>query len=442
MNKEHFIERLSEKYPDNFSKYSYDFLPDSFFSSEPVDMFCKEHGLFRQRPSKHLLGAGCTSCYRERQGSSSRIGVDGFSLRSRDKFGNKFSFEHTVYKNKDSKVKITCSRHGVIDILPWRHLKLKTGCQFCEKEYQQRISFRSFLEKSKAIHGDRYDYSKVVFKGFNSKILIICKQHGEFVQRATNHAHDGSICPKCSVEESRLTTEKFIEKSKLIHGDKFDYSKVEYSVNSEKVLIICPEHGLFKQSAASHLSGSGCLKCSILNRRKTRKEFIEEAKKVHGDRYEYSKVRFTHTKLKVIVTCKIHGDFLVKPNAHLTSASGCSRCKESKGETAVGIILEDLGVKFLKEYKVEGFLYRYDFYVPEVNLFIEFHGKQHYAPVEFFGGIESHRETVRRDKIKKSIVGDLGAHLLVVNYLDLHGDRLKSKITKVIDSLMKRKKEI
>jgi actin-like ATPase involved in cell morphogenesis len=115
-----------------------------------------------------------------------------------------------------------------------------------------------FIEKARLVHGDKYDYSKVEYINNSTNIIIICKIHGKFKQQPNNHLM-GKNCKKCSIEiikiKLRSNTEEFIEKARLVHGDKYDYSKVEYINNSTKINIICKIHDVFEQTPAQHLSG-------------------------------------------------------------------------------------------------------------------------------------------------------------------------------------------
>lgn len=117
--------------------------------------------------------------------------------------------------------------------------------------------------------------------------------------------------------------EKFIEKAKVKHNEKYDYSKVVYVNSKTKICIICPEHGEFWQQPRHHLSGSGCPKCKGKN--KTTDELIDDFKKVHGVKYDYSQVHFVKTSQKVCVGCETHGYFYVTPNHHLQGV-GCPKC--------------------------------------------------------------------------------------------------------------------
>ena len=192
------------------------------------------------------------------------------------------------------------------------------------------------IKAFKEVHGDKYDYSKVVYTTYENKVCIIChkkhangKEHGEFWQ--TPHAHlIGQGCPRCAGRH-KYTTGEFIDRAKEIHGDKYDYSKVEYVNNNTKVCIVCPEHGEFWQTPHKHLCGRGCHKCGNIkrdnNKRDTKELFIEKARKVHGGKYDYSKVEYVNTMTKVCIICPKHGEFWQTPIQHI-SGYGCKECRK------------------------------------------------------------------------------------------------------------------
>ena len=194
------------------------------------------------------------------------------------------------------------------------------------------MNTEEFIEKTKNIHGNKYDYSKVEYKRNDKKVCIICPKHGEFWQTPKMHLR-GQGCPKCYEErrgENRqYSLEDFIAKAKSVHGDKYDYSKVDYIDSKTKVCIICKEHGEFWQSPAHHLHGQGCKLCNYYKlskgQRKGKEDFIKDAIKIHGNKYDYSKVNYVNNKTKVCIICSEHGEFLQTPNSHLRGA-GCPKC--------------------------------------------------------------------------------------------------------------------
>jgi len=128
--------------------------------------------------------------------------------------------------------------------------------------------------------------------------------------------------------ENKTTT--FIEKARTVHGDRYDYSKVDYNFAKEKVIIICKSHGEFLVQPNAHLSSrSGCpiyANNTIINN----KQFIEKAKNVHGDRYDYSKVDYKRSQEKVKIICKVHGEFLQTPGNHINVKAGCPNCVNNR----------------------------------------------------------------------------------------------------------------
>jgi hypothetical protein len=182
-----------------------------------------------------------------------------------------------------------------------------------------------FIEKSKNIYGDKYDYSKVNYINNKTKIIITCKIHGEFEQTPFNHIIRKYECSECS-GKNKNTTEKIIEKAKIIHGNLYDYSKVKYVNNKTKITIICKEHGEFEKTPNSHINQkNGCSMCSGKYRPST-EEFIIKANLVHKNLYDYSKVNYINTETKIIIICQIHGEFKQTPHSHVSGNQGCPKC--------------------------------------------------------------------------------------------------------------------
>ena len=200
----------------------------------------------------------------------------------------------------------------------------------------KKLTTKEFISKAIKVHGLRYDYSKVDYKNSQTKVCIICPEHGEFWQKPNNHLN-GRNCFKCKGSE-KSTTEKFIEKANKIHNNKYDYSKVQYINNETKVCIICPKHGEFWQEPKNHLNGQGCPKCkSEKNKERCNKgieQFIKEAKEIHGDKYDYSKVNYINTNEKVCIICPEHGEFWQTPSSHINQKRGCPVCGRKSSNIA------------------------------------------------------------------------------------------------------------
>lgn len=288
----------------------------------------------------------------------------------------------------------------------------------------------SFITKSKLIHGNKYDYSLVIYTNNYSNVKIICPIHSIFEQTPKNHLR-GSNCPKCSSYTKtgkNLTKKSFIKKSIDKHGSKYDYSLVNYINSRSRVKIICPIHGEFLQIPHHHYSGRGCQKCS--NNVKTLDDFINKSINYHGIKYDYSNVEYVNTKTKVDIICPIHGVFTQTPKHHY-NGSGCPKCKNSKGEKEIMNILQEFNINFITQKRFSDCRYKFplpfDFYLPEFNVCIEYDGVQHFRPMEIWGGSESFESIKVRDKIKDKYCLERGVTLLRVS----NNDDIREIINKI-----------
>ena len=252
----------------------------------------------------------------------------------------------------------------------------------------RKLTQNEFVEKAIKIHGNKYDYSKVDYKVNYIKVEIICLKHGPFFQTPNSHLNNRG-CMRCKCENQskfqRSNTDDFIKKAKLIHGDRYDYSKVDYVNCDTKTKITCKIHGSFYKSPTHHLMGEGCFKCSDENFLKlvsnNTDDFIKKAKLIHGDRYDYSKSNYIKRHGKVEIICKIHGMFSQIPGDHLNN-HGCPKCvhKISKPEIE---FLDYLKIpntienrqKRIKSYRTDGF---------DSNIVYEFLGDYYHGNPKIF----------------------------------------------------------
>jgi len=266
-----------------------------------------------------------------------------------------------------------------------------------------------FINKAKEIHRDKYDYSKVEYVSSQKKICIICPKHGEFWQRPNDHLN-GHGCKKCAVEkkseESRCDTNSFIEKCKKIHDNKYDYSKTTYINNHTNVQIICPKHGEFQIRPNNHLNGQGCPICGRLSAAEKLKKktsmFIDEARRIHENKYDYSKVEYKNNMSKVCIICPEHGEFWQVPSAHLRG-QGCPDCNNSTLEREVYNILSGMSISNERYSNINGLLGKQsvDFYLDKENVAIECQGIQHFIDTELYK--ETLEENIERDIRKKEL---------------------------------------
>jgi hypothetical protein len=257
------LKRFQEVHGD-----TYDYSKINYINSyTKVIIICKKHGEFLQLSHSHIAGNGCPKCMPEKIGNKFRSTRSKFIEKAKEKFGNKFNYDQVIYKNTDTPVLIKCNKHNwYFYVTPYTHLKGQGSCPKCRYEFvseKQTLTLQQFIKKSQEQHGTKYDYSKVKYLKNSKNVCIICPIHGEFWQIPGVHMTGGGcpICARLKQKEAKYTTNSFIKKASKIHKDKYDYSKTKFIKMTEKIKIICPVHGEFKQIADAHIHGKGCRKC-------------------------------------------------------------------------------------------------------------------------------------------------------------------------------------
>ena len=305
----------------------------------------------------------------------------------------------------------------------------------------KKLTQEKFIERAKSVHNDEYSYENVMYANYSSKVEIICPLHGTFFQ--TPHMHlQGQGCPKCAMDNKPQnkpkTMNSFIQEANLVHNNRYDYSKVNYINNKTKVKIICPTHGEFLQTPASHLQGQKCPKCAYLESHgvftKTLEEFMSEANRVHNNKYDYSNVLYKNRFEKIKIICPIHGEFLQTPHNHL-SGCDCPKCGNvkmlqhsyiSKKENK-SFISSRYENNFLEKISKlypntqtnynndERYPFMCDFYIPERDLFIELNIHWTHNPKLgwYNEKLKSHQEALR-ESIDKSLSSKFYKNAIVV----------------------------
>ena len=243
------------------------------------------------------------------------------------------------------------------------------------------------------------------------------------------NGHACKKCSNEKTKYNESNTINFIEKSQKIHGNKYGYCFVEYRNNKRKVKIVCNEHGIFEQSPSNHLKGCGCSKCSM-TKKLTDKEFIDKSQTVHGNKYDYSLVEYINSQKKVKIICPKHGPFEQTASSHIYDGKGCPFCKKSKGENKVKVLLEKYNITHHSQYTFEKCKDKlklpFDFYLPEQNICIEFDGKQHSRPVKRFGGTKYFEIIKNHDEIKNIFCKENNINLIRIKYDDNIEEKLNT----------------
>jgi len=276
-----------------------------------------------------------------------------------------------------------------------------------------------FIIKAKAKHQDKYDYSLVDYKNNKIKIKIICQKHGIFEQVPKSHT-SGNGCPKCANNAKLGSDKFIIEANIIHSNKYDYSLVKDYKNSYSYVSIICPKHGIFDQMVGSHLhSKNGCPDCAD-NIRLTTDKFITRAKEIHGNKYDYSLVDYKTNKTKVKIICPNHGIYLQIPNSHLSSKTGCPICKESKGEKEITFFLASRNIRFDKQKTFENCKninkLPFDFYLQDLNICIEYDGEQHFVAKDVWGGEETLKYIQKNDIIKNKYCKDYNIKLIRISY--------------------------
>ena len=349
-----------------------------------VPIICPVHGEFWQILSNHYKGCGCPKC----SGNYNYNTNEYKEFLSKKISNDDIILDKVSYVNNHTPITLICKKHGEFQILPCS-IEDNCVCPECQKnklKEKQTHTTEWFIKEAKKVHGDKYDYSKTKYVNGHTKVCIVHPEYGEFWQLPYSHLK-GQGCylersAKIWNNRKKQTTEQFIEKAKEIHGDKYVYSKTKYVNCHTKVCIKCPEHGEFWQMPYSHLNGQGCPHCGKLKLRETYQlstdEFVQRAREIHGDKYDYSKVRYVNYKTKVEIICPKHGSFWQTPACHFK----CDGCPTCKGESSVS--KQELGlVEYMKSI-YNGIInlndrqlinpLELDMYLPFDNIAIEYNG--------------------------------------------------------------------
>ncbi len=281
-----------------------------------------------------------------------------FIDKLKKKFKDKYTYEKTEFTNIRTKCIVTCKEHGDFVCDP-RTIFRETsfGCNECKKKLgykSKRLDKNKVILQFKEAHGDLYDYSKVDYVNTNTKVEIICKNHGSFFQIPKDHKK-GFGCDKCGGTHS-YTNEEFIKKAKEIHNDKYVYLSPYISAH-KKIAILCEDHGIFRQLAYMHIQGQGCSECGLLKQTgreaNSLKQTLERFKEVHGTTYDYSKVSLKYVKdtTPVEIICKVHGSFSQTPQHH-KRGHGCSACTKAGFDNTKPTICYYLSINDGEAYKI------------------------------------------------------------------------------------------
>jgi hypothetical protein len=304
-----------------------------------------------------------------------KLTQEDFIEKAKLKHKNAYNYDNAIYQTSGIKVSIFCKKHlKFFSQTPACHLSGQgcPDCRYIKSAEKNRTPKDEFIKKAIEKHGSRYCYDLVDYKGTDEDVIIICSEHGEFLQKPHHHLGSKSGCQRCAGVYTP-TTDEFIKKAIEKYGNKYCYDLVDYKNNTTKINIICSIHGEFLQTPKAHLKG-GCRKCTGCNL-STTDEFIKKAIAKHGNKYLYHNVIYKNSKTKVDIICKTHGLYPQSPDMHL-GGTGCPRCaptyKQHKWLDSLGIP-DDKNHREVK-IKIGNKRFVLDGYDPITNTTYEFNG--------------------------------------------------------------------
>jgi very-short-patch-repair endonuclease len=313
------------------------------------------------------------------------------------------------------------------------------------------MNTENFIKRAREVHKDEYIYDKTEFINWREKVTITCREHGDFTILPSHHLNRHQGCSKCKgkhISKAKLLSqEKIIEQFKNVHGDKYDYSKVIYKGTDEDVEIICPKHGVFKQTPYIHIHQKcGCPKCRYdrlsEKYRFSIDELLAKIHEKHGDKYKYPNIEneYVNNRSEITIICPIHGEFKQTVMKHL-QGQGCQYCNESKLENEIVMLLVNNNIQFQRQQKFD-WLKRekplsLDFYIPQYNVAIECQGEQHFKPIEIFGGEKEYKDILERDKTKLKECQENGVKLFYYTKCkNVEGADIYSNKTKLLKDII------
>lgn len=238
----------------------------------------------------------------------------------------------------------------------------------------------------------------------------------------------------------------FIKKAQSVHANKYGYQHVQYVNARTKIVIHCYDHGPFQQTPNNHLRGQGCPECALSRKLRriqsmalTNSEFITRAHCVHANKYDYTNTSYVAGNKPVVITCKDHGDFVVgRAEKHLIG-QGCPVCSR-KGSLAEEVIkkwLSAKGVLFLFQHTFDncisphtGRKLVFDFFIPSMNIIIEYDGEQHTKKSPLFHTGDRFERLAEYDVIKNDYAVKENIQLIRISYVDF------ANITRILTQLI------
>ena len=402
------LDKVYKKYKDTYTLT----IEDEYIHRDAkVLCTCNIHGTSKYVNLRHFLDGstgGCEVCLKEKQ---REIEKQNFINKFIEKWGDNYSFEKLNYITwRDSGI-ITCKEHGDFELKQIRYAFDRIPCPVCLERHLTKQRNTEYLTRLNEIYGDRYIWITTEFGDYyKDYVKFICPKHGITEQTLCTLLNTqvgyNIACPKCRKEytnkQKSYQLEDALNKAKSLECCKYyDFSLItEWKGVKEYYTFRCTKHNECFQQTFDQIFNAqynGCKTCQKENREEnfvpfyTNEEFIERARKIHGSKYDYSKVNYITNRDKVCIICPKHGEFWQTPGNHIDGRCGCPKCQSSRLENSVRVLLEENNIEFIPQKSLRdltneimgGQPQKIDFFLPHHNICIECQGEQHFFPVTF-----------------------------------------------------------
>ena len=407
---EEFLQKLKDR---GYYKEDYD-----YSKAEYIDYYTKIIIIYKKFDTEHLIPPSMlyneNGCIIKNATEKNKY----FKKRLEEIHGDRYDHSKVVYVNSQTKVIIIDKGNNIEHALNPNTLMWGTGNCSIKSTINKTEHFLQKL-KDKGYYNKDYDYSEVNYTDDRTKVIVIDKRFKTKHMISPNTMLNGV---RCSIKNATNKNDYFIIKSNLIHDNRYKYPLFNFTSARSKIEIECEIHGIFKQRLCNHLDGIGWPQCGG-SCKLTNKEFIERSREAHDNYYSYPSTKYINNKSMVEITCPIHGLFKQLAGSHL-SGRGCSICKLSKGEINIKNILDNLNITYKRQKKFKDCKniknLSFDFYVPEINLLIEYSGMQHYKSTKGWGGEKDFKLRQLRDQIKVDYCKNNNINLLIIPYTEFN----------------------
>jgi len=232
-----------------------------------ITVICPKHGEFSIRPADHKK-RGCQKCSKENIVYKNKLSIGEFIEKSNKIHNYFYDYSKVKYNGCKNIIIIICPKHGDFQQTPQKHLLLCRGCKKCSiqnniRKIKKKYS-DDFIEKSNKVHNNKYTYEKSNYISSHTKVIVNCKDHGDFEITPNSHL-SGQGCRLCANMErgkySLISFEEYLPKMIDVWGDTYDYSKIDWKGSSFYIKLNCKKHGEFNIYPYNHIKGKGCTKC-------------------------------------------------------------------------------------------------------------------------------------------------------------------------------------